>query len=52
VATPWASLATLLCLEACRRHGVRIPLVRFMLTGFGLAAVSVALGVGALVLAG
>jgi arsenical pump membrane protein len=50
LATPWASLATLLCLEACRRHGVRLPLARFVLTGLGLAVVAVALGVGALVL--
>jgi arsenical pump membrane protein len=50
LATPWASLATLLCLEACRRHGVRLPMVRFVLTGFGLAVVAVTLGVGALLL--
>jgi arsenical pump membrane protein len=50
LATPWASLATLLCLEACRRHGVRLPLARFVFTGLGLAVVAVALGVGALVL--
>jgi arsenical pump membrane protein len=50
VATPWASLATLLCLEACRRHGLRVPPVRFVLTGLGLAACAVTLGVGALLL--
>lgn len=50
LATPWASLATLLCLESCRRHGLRVPLARFMLTGLALAAVAVAAGVGVLLL--
>lgn len=50
VVTPWASLATLLCLEACRGHGLRLPPARFMLTGLGLAVVGVGLGVGALLL--
>jgi arsenical pump membrane protein len=52
IVTPWASLATLLCLEACRRHGLRIPLGGFMLTGLGLALVGVLAGVGALLLTG
>ncbi|MEV6859629.1 SLC13 family permease [Streptosporangium subroseum] len=37
VITPWASLATLLWFEWCRRRGVRVPLVKFMLTGAVLA---------------
>jgi arsenical pump membrane protein len=52
LATPWASLATLLCLEACRHHGLRLPMARFVLTGLGLAIVAVTLGVGALLLTG
>ncbi|WP_314174397.1 SLC13 family permease [Streptomyces winkii] len=35
--TPWASLATLLWFERCRGHGTRIPLTRFVGTGFVLA---------------
>ncbi|OEU92200.1 arsenic transporter [Streptomyces abyssalis] len=35
--TPWASLATLLWFERCRTHGTRIPLKRFVGTGFVLA---------------
>lgn len=38
VITPWASLATLLWFEWCHRRGVRVPLVKFMLTGAVLAA--------------
>jgi Na+/H+ antiporter NhaD/arsenite permease-like protein len=38
VITPWASLATLLWFEWCRRRGVRVPLRKFMLTGALLAA--------------
>jgi arsenical pump membrane protein len=37
VITPWASLATLLWFESCRRHDVRVPMRRFLLTGAGLA---------------
>jgi arsenical pump membrane protein len=48
IITPWASLATLLCLESCRAHGLRISLRRFVLHGFGLAVVAVAAGVCAL----
>lgn len=48
IVTPWASLATLLCLESCRDHGLRIPLRKFVLTSLGLAVVALALSVGAL----
>lgn len=52
VVTPWASLATLLCLEFCRTHGVRVPLRRFVATGFALAVTATAAAVGALLLTG
>ncbi|NUT45589.1 MAG: arsenic transporter [Thermoactinospora sp.] len=43
VITPWASTTTLLWLESCRRHGVSVPLGRFMASGLVLAvAVTVA----------
>jgi Na+/H+ antiporter NhaD/arsenite permease-like protein len=48
IVTPWASLATLLCLESCRQHGLRISLRMFMLTGLGLAFVGLVASVGAL----
>lgn len=48
IVTPWASLATLLCLESCRDHGLRVPLRKFVLTGLGLAIVALAASVGAL----
>lgn len=48
IVTPWASLATLLCLESCRDHGLRIGLRRFTLTGLGLAAVALVACVTAL----
>ncbi len=50
IATPWASLATLLCLEFCRTHGVRVPMTRFVATGLGLAVVATAGAVAALYL--
>jgi Na+/H+ antiporter NhaD/arsenite permease-like protein len=50
IVTPWASLATLLCLESCRDHGLRVPLGRFTLTGLGLATVALAGSVAALLL--
>jgi arsenical pump membrane protein len=50
IATPWASLATLVCLETCARHGLRVPLLRFVLTGLGLAVVAVPLSAAALLL--
>jgi Na+/H+ antiporter NhaD/arsenite permease-like protein len=52
IVTPWASLATLLCLESCRDHGLRVPLRKFVLTGLGLATVAVTVSVGALLLTG
>jgi len=48
IITPWASLATLLCLESCRRYGLRIRLGAFVLAGAGLAVVGLVLSVGAL----
>ncbi|HZZ51498.1 MAG TPA: SLC13 family permease [Pseudonocardia sp.] len=50
IVTPWASLATLLCLESCRRYGLRISLRTFVLTGLGLAVVALVGSVGALLL--
>jgi arsenical pump membrane protein len=50
VITPWASLATLLCLQSCRSHGLRVPLPRFVLTGLTLAVIAVPAAVGALLL--
>lgn len=49
VITPWASLATLLWFESCRRHGVRVPMRRFLLTGAGLAVVGLVATTWALV---
>ncbi len=46
IVTPWASLATPLCLEACRTYAVRVDMGRFVLHGVVLAVVAV--GVGAL----
>ena len=48
IVTPWASLATLLCLESCRRNGLRISMRRFTLTGLGLVAVALPVSVLAL----
>jgi arsenical pump membrane protein len=50
IVTPWASLATLLCLESCRDHDLRVPLRKFVLTGLGLAVVALAVSVGMLLL--
>nr|WP_203950735.1 SLC13 family permease [Planotetraspora mira] len=50
VITPWGSLATLLWFEWCRRREVRVPLVKFMLTGAGLAVTGIAAAVGTLLL--
>lgn len=50
--SPWASLATLLCIEACRDHGLRVPMRRFVVTGLGLAIVGTGTAVGALLLTG
>jgi arsenical pump membrane protein len=52
IVTPWASLATLLCLEFCRAHGVRVPLLRFAATGLALAVLAGAGAVGALLITG
>ncbi|HUR05720.1 MAG TPA: SLC13 family permease [Nonomuraea sp.] len=49
VVTPWASLATLLWFESCRRHDVRVPMRRFLATGAGLAVVGMVATVWALV---
>ncbi|MER6947756.1 SLC13 family permease [Nonomuraea sp. NPDC000554] len=49
VITPWASLATLLWFESCRRHDVKVPMRRFLLTGAGLAVVGLLATVWALV---
>jgi arsenical pump membrane protein len=48
VVTPWASLATLLCLESCTRHGVRIRMRTFVAAGAGLAVLALVSGVAAL----
>ncbi|MEU7451089.1 SLC13 family permease [Streptosporangium roseum] len=50
VITPWASLATLLWFEWCRRRGVRVPMLTFVLAGAGLAVVGVTATVGVLLL--
>ena len=50
IVTPWGSLAVLLCLEACRDHGLRMPMRRFVLAGLGLAVVATAASAGALLL--
>ncbi|MEV6137508.1 SLC13 family permease [Nocardia sp. NPDC051990] len=52
IVTPWASLATLLCLEFCRTHSVRVPMPRFVLTGLGLAVVATTGAVAALLATG
>jgi arsenical pump membrane protein len=52
VVTPWASLATLLCLESCRSHGLSVPMRRFVLTGLGLAVTALLGATGALLLTG
>ncbi len=45
IVTPWGSLATLLWFEQCRRFGLRVPVGRFVATGFGLAVCCVGFGV-------
>ncbi|MEU4832101.1 SLC13 family permease [Streptosporangium sp. NPDC023615] len=50
VITPWASLATLLWFEWCRRRGVRVPMLTFVLTGTVLVVSCVTATVGALLL--
>ncbi|WP_040802585.1 SLC13 family permease [Nocardia concava] len=48
--TPWASLATLLCLEFCRTHEVRVPMRKFVLTGLVLAVAATAAATAGLLL--
>ncbi|MGW5570838.1 SLC13 family permease [Nocardia thailandica] len=48
--TPWASLATLLCLEYCRDRGVRISLRRTAVHGLVLAVAATGAAVAALLL--
>ncbi|GII76936.1 arsenic transporter [Sphaerisporangium rufum] len=50
VITPWASLATLLWFEWCRRREVRVPIGRFLLSGACLAVTGLAAAVAALLL--
>ncbi|MFJ4836732.1 SLC13 family permease [Streptomyces sp. NPDC088746] len=50
--TPWASLATLLWFERCRRHGTRIALGRFVGTGLLLSVTGTLAAVSALALVG
>ncbi|WP_329424385.1 SLC13 family permease [Streptosporangium sp. NBC_01495] len=50
VITPWASLATLLWFEWCRRRGVRVPMLTFVLAGTALVMVGVTATVTALLL--
>jgi len=50
LATPWASLATLIWYERCHAVGVRVPLGRFCVTSAVLALVGTATTVGALLL--
>ncbi|UGT63247.1 SLC13 family permease [Nocardia asteroides] len=50
IVTPWGSLATLLCLEFCRAHGVSVPMRRFVRTGLVLAVLATGGAVTALVL--
>jgi len=50
LATPWASLATLLWHERCRSEKVAVPMGTFLLTGLALAVVGAALSVAALLL--
>jgi arsenical pump membrane protein len=52
IITPWASLATLLWFEWCRRRQVRVPLRTFLLSGTLLAAVAVPVTVTALLITG
>ncbi|MEV4495777.1 SLC13 family permease [Micromonospora arborensis] len=51
LATPWASLATLIWYERCRAAGVAIPLGRFIATSAVLAALGTAATVAALLVA-
>ncbi|WP_089154139.1 SLC13 family permease [Micromonospora sp. NBS 11-29] len=48
LATPWASLATLIWYERCRAAGVAVPLGRFVATSAALAALATTATVAAL----
>ncbi|MET8836299.1 SLC13 family permease [Micromonospora sp. NPDC004540] len=48
LATPWASLATLIWYERCRAAGVAVPLGRFVATSAALAVLATAATVAAL----
>ncbi|MFI5836706.1 SLC13 family permease [Micromonospora sp. NPDC051300] len=48
LATPWASLATLIWYERCRAAGLTVPLGRFVATSAALAALATACTVAAL----
>ena len=50
LATPWASLATLIWYERCRAAGVAVPLGRFVATSAALAALATTATVAALLL--
>ncbi|MCI4065950.1 arsenic transporter [Micromonospora sp. R77] len=50
LATPWASLATLIWYERCRAAGVTVPLGRFVATSAALAALATTATVAALLL--
>ncbi|MEU0556016.1 SLC13 family permease [Dactylosporangium maewongense] len=48
LAVPWASLATLLWWERCRAAGLRVPPLRFLLTGAAVAVAGTGLATAAL----
>ncbi|SCG61681.1 arsenite efflux membrane protein ArsB [Micromonospora siamensis] len=50
LATPWASLATLIWYERCRAAGVTVPTARFLATGALLAVTATLAAVAALLL--
>lgn len=50
LATPWASLATLIWYERCRAAGVAVPLGRFVATSAALAALGTTATVAALLI--
>ncbi|GAA2475787.1 SLC13 family permease [Nocardia seriolae] len=52
IVTPWASLATLLCLEFCRTHEVKVPMRRFVLTGLVSAVAATAAATAGLLATG
>jgi arsenical pump membrane protein len=52
LATPWASLATLIWYERCRAAGVAVPMRKFVLTGAGLGLTGTAAAIAALLLTG